>query len=47
MHTNSTLLDKDKSTMAQQAVMTVAKCSLTSCVSWFSDKFPHYVLTGA
>ena len=33
MHTNSTLLWQDQSTVAQHAKMTVAKCSLTSCMS--------------
>ena len=32
MHTNFTLLGQDQSTVAEQVEMTVAKCSLMSCV---------------
>ena len=40
-------LCQDQSTMAQQAEMTVAKCSLTSCMSSSPDRIQHHAWTTA
>ena len=42
-----TLSCQDQFIVSQRAEMTLAKCSLTSCVSSFPDRVPHYARTSA